>query len=102
MKSTGIIRRIDDLGRIVIPKEIRRAAKVSEGNPMEIFVNDGNEVVLRKYVEQKETLTLQELIKVAQETMKRFDDGDEADAMEFDFEPLRTVLKEVRNENSKD
>lgn len=49
MKSTGIVRRIDDLGRVVIPKEIRRTKGIAEGDPLEIFVsNEG--VVLRKYV----------------------------------------------------
>lgn len=55
MKATGIIRRFDDLGRIAIPKEIRRqlfgTAKNSEGQPMEISM-DGENIVLRKYVEQ--------------------------------------------------
>jgi AbrB family transcriptional regulator (stage V sporulation protein T) len=54
LKPTGIIRRIDDLGRIVIPKEIRRTIKVSEGDAMEIFVNLENEVVLRRYVGEAE------------------------------------------------
>jgi len=40
-KSTGIIRRIDDLGRIVVPKEIRRTLRLREGDPMEIFAQDG-------------------------------------------------------------
>lgn len=48
MKATGIIRRVDDLGRIVIPKEIRRSLRVREGDPMEIFLN-GDEVIFRKY-----------------------------------------------------
>ena len=48
MKSTGIIRRIDDLGRIVIPKEIRRVLGVSEGDPMEMYTEAGA-VVLKKY-----------------------------------------------------
>lgn len=49
MKATGIVRRIDDLGRIVIPKEIRRMLRVREGDPMEIFVNNNGEVILKKY-----------------------------------------------------
>ena len=49
MKSTGIVRRIDDLGRVVIPKEIRRTLLLKEGDPMEIFVEDGG-VYLKKYV----------------------------------------------------
>lgn len=50
MKATGIVRRVDDLGRIVIPKEIRRQLGVSENTPMELFINDsGKELVFRRY-----------------------------------------------------
>jgi AbrB family looped-hinge helix DNA binding protein len=49
MKATGIIRRIDDLGRVVIPKEIRRTLRIREGDPLEIFLDDQNGVVFRKY-----------------------------------------------------
>lgn len=49
MKATGIIRRIDDLGRIVIPKEIRRNMNIREGDPMEIYLDGGNRVVFEKY-----------------------------------------------------
>lgn len=49
MKATGIVRRIDDLGRIVIPKEIRRTLRVREGDPLEIFVDRDGEVILKKY-----------------------------------------------------
>lgn len=50
MKATGIVRRIDDLGRVVIPKEIRRTLRIREGDPLEIFVDrDGGEVILKKY-----------------------------------------------------
>lgn len=48
MKSTGVVRRIDDLGRIVIPKEIRKVNGIAEGDPMEIFT-DGDKIILRKY-----------------------------------------------------
>lgn len=48
MKATGIIRRIDDLGRVVIPKEIRRTINIREGDPLEIFLEDGA-VVFKKY-----------------------------------------------------
>lgn len=48
MKATGIIRRIDDLGRVVIPKEIRRNCNIREGEPLEIFLQDGG-VVFKKY-----------------------------------------------------
>ena len=50
MRGTGIIRRIDELGRIVLPKEIRRMMRLTEGDPMEILTDPaGGEVVLRKY-----------------------------------------------------
>lgn len=47
--ATGIVRRIDDLGRVVIPKELRRMLGIKEGDPLEIFT-DGERIVLRKYV----------------------------------------------------
>ena len=49
MKATGIVRRIDDLGRIVIPKEIRRTLRIREGEPLEIFTNREGEIMLKKY-----------------------------------------------------
>ena len=49
MKATGIVRRIDDLGRVVIPKEIRRTLRIREGDPLEIFTDREGEVVLKKY-----------------------------------------------------
>lgn len=52
MKNTGIVRRIDHLGRIVIPKELRRMRNISEGDPIEIYV-DGDVICLRKYSEHR-------------------------------------------------
>ena len=49
MKATGIVRRIDDLGRVVIPKEIRRTMRIREGDPLEIFVSNEGEVIFKKY-----------------------------------------------------
>jgi len=49
VKATGIVRRIDDLGRIVIPKEIRRTLRIREGDPLEIYVDREGEVILKKY-----------------------------------------------------
>jgi AbrB family transcriptional regulator (stage V sporulation protein T) len=49
MKATGIVRRIDDLGRVVIPKEIRRTLRMREGDPLEIFVGREGEVILKKF-----------------------------------------------------
>ena len=49
MKATGIVRRIDDLGRIVIPKEIRRTLRTREADPLEIFTDREGEIILKKY-----------------------------------------------------
>ncbi len=49
MKATGIVRRIDDLGRVVIPKEIRRTMRIREGDPLEIYTNTDGEVIFKKY-----------------------------------------------------
>ena len=49
MKATGVVRRIDDLGRIVIPKEIRKVLRIKEGGPIEIFTGREGEVILKKY-----------------------------------------------------
>ena len=49
MKATGIVRRIDDLGRVVIPKEIRRTMRIREGDPLEIYTDKDGEVIFKKY-----------------------------------------------------
>ena len=50
MKATGIVRRIDDLGRVVIPKEVRQQLGIREGDPLELYMSDdGKELVLKKY-----------------------------------------------------
>ena len=49
MKATGIVRRIDDLGRVVIPKEIRRTLRIREGDPLEIFTDKDGELIFKKY-----------------------------------------------------
>ena len=47
MKATGIVRRIDDLGRVVVPKEIRRTLRIREGDPLEIFTDREGEIILK-------------------------------------------------------
>lgn len=60
MRATGIVRRIDDLGRVVIPKEIRRTLKIREGDPLEIYTNNGGEVIFKKYSPLGEMTTFAE------------------------------------------
>ena len=63
MKTTGIIRRIDDLGRIIIPKEIRKTLKIEEGDPIEIYTNN-NTLILEKYVPTGEEQVINTLEKI--------------------------------------
>ena len=67
MKATGIIRRIDDLGRIVVPKEVRRTLKIHENDPFELFIQDDNTVCFRKYdpVQDKDWALAEKLINAA-------------------------------------
>ena len=58
MKATGIVRRIDDLGRVVIPKEIRRTLRIREGDPLEIFTDRDGEVILKKVLTDIGTWTI--------------------------------------------
>lgn len=58
MKPTGIVRRIDDLGRILIPKEIRRTCHVREGDPMGIYLGENGEIILTKYDTEPEITAL--------------------------------------------
>lgn len=66
MKATGIVRRIDDLGRVVIPKEIRRTLKIKEGDPLELFITEKDEVVFKKYryVNEKDWNKARAIVKV--------------------------------------
>ena len=57
MKATGIVRRIDDLGRVVIPKEIRRTMRIREGDPLEIYTDRDGEVIFKKYSPMGELVT---------------------------------------------
>ena len=70
MRATGIIRRVDDLGRIVIPREIRRVLKISEGCPLEFFI-DNNAICLKKY-QPYETETWEKANKILSPLLKNF------------------------------
>ena len=62
MKATEIVRRIDDLGRVVVPKEIRRTLRIREGDPLEIFTDREGEIVLKTYSPIGELSALSEII----------------------------------------
>ena len=67
MKATGIVRRIDDLGRIVIPKEIRRNLRIGEGDPLELYTSNQGELIFKKYSPMGEC---EDVVKSMLETLK--------------------------------
>lgn len=87
MRATGIIRRIDDLGRVVIPKEIRRNCNIREGEPLEIFLQDGG-VVFKKYNPDYH----KELTNTLQDAADYYDDYEDDRAI---AEQLRKIAQEI-------
>jgi len=69
MKATGVVRRVDDLGRIVIPKEIRRTLRIREGDPLEIYTDRDGEVIFKKYSPMGD---LQDLARQMCESMEHY------------------------------
>ena len=60
MKATGVVRRIDDLGRVVIPKEIRKTLRIKEGDPLEIFTDREGQVILKNILQSENYQNLQQ------------------------------------------
>ena len=88
MKATGIVRRIDDLGRVVIPKEVRRTASIREGGPLEIFIDEDGGVVFRKYIPTYRD----DLMATLQDAADYYDNYEDDRAT---AEQLRKIAKEV-------
>lgn len=88
MKATGIVRRIDDLGRVVIPKEIRRTASIREGDPLEIFIDEDGGVVFKKYIPDYRD----DLMVTLQDAADYYDNYEDDRAT---AEHLRKIAKEV-------
>ena len=88
MKATGIVRRIDDLGRVVIPKEIRRSCNIREGDPLEIFLDEDGAVVFKKYIPAYRD----DLMTTLQEAADYYDNSEED---RVTAEQLRKIAKEI-------
>ena len=88
MKATGIVRSVDDLGRVVIPKEIRRTMRIREGDPLEIFLDEDGAVVFKKYIPTYRD-DLMDTLQNAADYYDKYED-DRATA-----EQLRKIAKEV-------
>lgn len=85
MKATGIIRRIDDLGRVVIPKEIRRSLGIKEGDPLEIFTTRDGEIIFKPC--QEDSKVVDNFV----ETFKEMDSTDQKAIMKMLIEEMRGV-----------
>ncbi len=93
MKATGIIRRVDDLGRIVIPKEIRRTLGITDGTPMELFT-EGKKLIIQKYIpELNFKQSVDDLRKAFYET-EEFSNVETANKIEEHIKALTEILKE--------
>lgn len=93
MKSTGIIRRVDDLGRIVLPKEVRRAAGITWDTPMEIFFTEDG-VVLKKYHAEEEPLNIVNALDAAIDASEDHLDEDKVYAIRQYTKEIRETIEE--------
>lgn len=93
MRATGIVRRIDDLGRIVIPKEIRKKFGIEEGAPLEIFVNK-DEIILRRC---DVSIGLKEIVRRLEEEFSAIKNDMEIEAADKIYEHIN-ALKEILND----
>lgn len=92
MKATVIIRRVDDLGRIVLPKEVRRKVGITEGTPMEIFT-DSDGIVLKKYNTSEELMNLVSVLEEAVDNSVDDLEGERVSAIRGHIKEIRNVLK---------
>lgn len=92
MKATGVVRRIDELGRIVIPKEIRRTLKIKEGTPLEIYSGEDGELLLKKYS------PIFEISSIAEEIVQSIADGTNYSALVTNMEKVISASGKDRNQ----
>lgn len=97
MQATGIVRRIDDLGRIVIPRELRRKLDIKEGDPLEIYVDDGG-VLLKPYVTDDPD---QMITKSGNKMITALDQMFEGNESDDDYQLTRMLLERVVKEFGK-
>ena len=97
MKATGIVRRVDDLGRVVIPKEIRRTMRVREGDPLEIFMCEDGGVVFRKY--QQTVVAEVETMKEYVDDQLSYDEDEKRAEVRKHFNAILALLKEEEDED---
>ena len=102
MKATGILRRIDELGRVVIPKKIRRSMRMREGDALEIFVDNGF-LCLRKYEAEKEFSA--EIKSLEDDILNQYymtDNKDEINIIKMAFQEIRHQLRAIEEKGEEE
>jgi stage V sporulation protein T len=102
MRATGILRRIDELGRVVIPKEIRRSMRIKEGDALEIFVDNGF-LCLRKYEAEKEFSA--EIKALEDDILNQYfmtDNKDEINIIKMAFQEIRHQLRAIEEKGEEE
>lgn len=94
MKATGIVRRIDDLGRVVIPRELRRNLRIKEGDPLEIYTGDGG-VLFRKY---NPNITVKSALDDLKEILRDEDDLNSKPELLKKINEMEALLKAEQDE----
>lgn len=98
VSDTSSIKRVDDLGRVVIPKEIRRHLNISEGTPMNVYLSSKNEIVFRKYVQVCEEELVQNLHKVIEDMEKSDRINNHCAVMELLNKAMELIQEGVQDE----
>ena len=102
MKATGILRRVDDLGRVVIPKEIRRSMRIREGDALEIYI-DGDMVCFKRYEAEKEfTAEIKSLEDSIFNEYYMTDNNEEIDIIKKAFQEIKHQLKVIEDKREED
>lgn len=93
MKATGIIRRVDDLGRVVIPREIRQHLRIKEGAPLEILVSEDGNITLKKIDTEKSIL---DDVRSLEETLHQYSETLELEDMDSIREAIKTIKSHIK------
>ena len=98
MRATGIVRRIDDLGRVVIPREIRRSLGIREGDALEIYT-EKNQVIFQRYMPQY-SADIQNVVEYLQDEMANSTDTDERIRLDELLKKTRALMDELKKAGS--
>lgn len=93
MRATGIVRRVDDLGRVVIPKEIRREMRIREGDPLEIFVDEHNKLICIQKYDVEENF-IEDLKRISDSISEHYHYSDHKENVQI----IKMAIEEIKNQ----